>query len=166
MYERGLFTRATNLASTGIEIATAFGGENRLLLAYLWTTTGGAQLEGTNLQIESYHSLNKALRFRLEAVRADLIDSHHPQIANSYMSLGTAALGIGRIQEAMDLGEKSIFLRENRRHDQLQMLAMSYHNVALAALMFRQLGKAEKFILKAIDLSKQTCKSMTPEHKL
>ncbi len=166
MYEKGLFSRAIKLASTGIEIATACSSETRLLLADLWTTTGGAQLEGSNLLMESYDSLKKALNLRLEAVGAGLMNADHPQIANSYMSLGTAALGVGRTQESIDLGEKSILLREKKKEDQLQMLAMSYHNVALAALTIRQLDKAEKFIQEAIDLSKQTCKSMSPEHKL
>ena len=127
---------------------------------------GWAQLEGSNQSIESYDSLNKALNLRLDAVSAGLMDADHPQIANSYISLGTAALGVGRTQEAIDLGEKSILLREKKKEDQLQILAMFYYNIALAALTIGQLNKAEKCILVTIDLSKQTYKSITLEHKL
>ncbi|KAK4147450.1 uncharacterized protein C8A04DRAFT_24700 [Dichotomopilus funicola] len=139
--------------------------ETRLLPADLWTVIGGVQLEGIELE-ESYQSLKLALDLRLDAVQAGLMDEKHSQIANSYMGLGTAAVGIGRVQEALELGEKSISQRAGRPNEQIQMFAMSYHNVALAALHDGQLDKADAFIKKSIELTSVTSQSMTPEQKL
>ncbi|KAH6847435.1 hypothetical protein B0I37DRAFT_430992 [Chaetomium sp. MPI-CAGE-AT-0009] len=165
MYERGLFGPSVKLARTGLDIATALQSETRLLRADLWTVIGGVQLEGTGLK-ESYQSLKLALDLRLEAVQAGLMDEKHPQSANSYMSLGTAAIGIGRVQEALELGEQSISQRSGRPDGQIQMFAMTYHNVALAALYNGQLDKADAFINKSVELTSVTSQRMTPEQKL
>jgi hypothetical protein len=83
------------------------------------------------------------------------------------MSLGTAAVGNSeRVHEAINLGEKSIGLREGRAEEQIQMLALSHHNVALAALTCGQLEKADAFIEKSMEISAETCQSMTPEQKM
>src|SRR4051812_39571404 len=162
MYERGMFGPAMKLASTGREIAEASTSETRLLLADLWTTIGAAQLESSVLN-ESYVSVKLALDLRLAASKDGLLEPTHPQIANSYMRLGTTSVGIGRAQEAIELGEKSIELRLSRKEDQIQMLAMSHHNVALAALNCGQLDKADNYITKAIEITSVTSESMTPE---
>ncbi|KAI0876307.1 P-loop containing nucleoside triphosphate hydrolase protein [Hypoxylon argillaceum] len=166
MFEQGMFNRSMRMASTGINIVTANKIETRLLHADLLTTIAGCQVEATNEFHSAYDALDEALQLRLEASEAGLIDSSHPQIANSYMSLGTAALGIRFIAKAIELGRKSISLREARREDQIQMLAMSYHNVGIAALVAGQLEKAENYIRESMELSKATGKSMSPEQKL
>jgi tetratricopeptide (TPR) repeat protein len=165
MYERGMFGPAVKLARTGLEIAKALECETRLLRADLFTVIGGVQVEGTELE-ESYQSLKSALDLRLAAVQAGLMDEKHPQIANSYMGLGTAAVGIGRVQEALKLGEQSISQRAGSPDEQIQMFAMSYHNVALATLHNGQLDKADAFIKKSMELTSVTSQSMTPEQKL
>jgi tetratricopeptide (TPR) repeat protein len=159
MYERGMVSEAMKLASTGIEIATSCHSETKLLLADLCTTMGGEQLEGTDAMTQGYESLQRALNLRLAAVENGLMDPDHPQITNSYMNVGAAALGIGKIQEAVDLGEKSILLRAKREEEQIQMLAMSFHNVALAALTAGQLSKAETHPKKSMDFNKKTGKN-------
>ena len=164
MYERGMFGPSVKLACTGLDIATALPCETRLLTADLWTVIGGVQLEGTVLE-ESYQSLKLALDLRLDAVQAGLMDEKHPQIANSYMGFGTAAVGIGLVQEALELGEQSISQRVGRPDEQIQMFAMSYYNVALASLHNGQLDKADSFIKKSIELTSVTSQSMTPEQK-
>ncbi|KAI0416117.1 P-loop containing nucleoside triphosphate hydrolase protein [Xylaria grammica] len=166
MFEQGMFTRSMRMASTGINIANASKTETRLIQADLLTTIAGCEIEATNEFQSAYEGLNKALQLRLEASEAGLIDPSHPQIANSYMSLGVAALGIGLTSRAIELGEKSISLRAARREDQIQMLAMSYHNVAIAALVAGQLEKAKKSIRESMELSKIIGKSMSPEQKL
>ncbi|KAH6617434.1 hypothetical protein F5144DRAFT_633667, partial [Chaetomium tenue] len=165
MYERGMFGPSLKLARTGLDIAAALSCETRSLKANLWTVIGGVQLEGVDLE-ESYRSLKFALDLRLDAVQAGLMDEKHPQIANSYMRLGTAAVGIGRVQEALKLGEQSISQRLAIPDKQIQMLAMSHHNVALAALHSGQLDKADAFIKRSIELTSITSKSMTPDQKL
>lgn len=164
MFEKGLYSRSMKVASTGIQIATSSLEETRLLLADLWTVVGGSELETGNKS--SYESLDRALKLRLQAKDCGLMDIDHPQIANSYMSLGTAAVGVGKTKEAIELGEKSILCRDKRKEDQIQMLAMSHHNVALASLADGQLEKAENSISKSWDLTQTICKSMTPEHRL
>jgi tetratricopeptide (TPR) repeat protein len=166
MHERGMLEQAINLAYTGLDITKALSSETRLLQADLWTTIGAAQVAGSLVEL-SYESLERALNLRLSAVKAGLMDETHPQIANSYMSLGTAAVGNSeRVQEAINLGEKSIWLREGRAEEQIQMLALSHHNVALAALTCGQLEKADTFIEKSMEISAETCQSMTPEQKM
>lgn len=164
MFERGMFSRAMKLARTGLQIAQATSSETRLLRADLLTTIGGAQLEGLFLE-ESYTSLNDALNLRLSACDSGLMDPTHPQIANSYMSLGTAAVCTGRVQEAIHLGQKSIELRRSREAEQVQMLAMSYHNVALAALCAGQLGMADQHVSRSIELAAKITASMTVEQQ-
>jgi len=166
MHERGMLEPAIKLARTGLDITEDLSSETRLLQADLWTTIGAAQVAGSLVE-ESYVSLERALNLRLSAVEAGLMDGTHPQIANSYMSLGTAAVGIsGRVQDAIDLGEKSIQLRKGRIEEQIQMLALSHHNVALATLTCGQLEKADAFIDKSMEISAETCQSMTPEQKM
>ena len=164
MYESGMYVRAIQLAKTGLDILTSQDSETSLLQADLWTTIGGAQLLATNSQ-DAYISLNNALNLRLEAVKLHLMDPDHPQIANSYMSVGTAAVGSGNIEEAIRLGEKSIDLRAGRETEQIQMLAMSHHNVALACLCAGQLDKAERFSKRSIELSRTNSPSMTKEQR-
>ncbi|KAK3366653.1 hypothetical protein B0T24DRAFT_596567 [Lasiosphaeria ovina] len=147
MYERGILGPAVKLARTGLDIATTLPYETRLPTADLWKAIRDAQLEGSGLQ-ESYNSLKLAL------------------IANSYMALGTAAVGIGHAEEAMELGERSIALRLGCIEEQIQMFAMSHHNVALAALHSNRLDKAEEFVQKSIELTLVTSQSMTAEQKL
>ncbi|KAH6973821.1 P-loop containing nucleoside triphosphate hydrolase protein [Ilyonectria sp. MPI-CAGE-AT-0026] len=165
MFERGMFSRAMKLAFTGVRIVDSSPAETRLLRADLFTTIGGCQLEITNAFEDAYTNLEKALQFRLDASKAGLMDADHPQIANSYMSLGTAAAGNRLNDVAMELAGKSIELREERKEDQIQMLAMSYHNLAIAALMAGQLDKAENSIMEAQRLSEIKCRSMTIEQQ-
>jgi tetratricopeptide (TPR) repeat protein len=165
MYESGDYIRANDLAHTGLGILKHVKCETRLLQADLWTTIGGAQLLATNSK-EAYDSLKEALDLRLSAVGDGLMEPDHPQIANSYMSLGTAAVGVGNVDEAIDLGEKSIQIRSGREEEQIQMLAMSHHNVALASLCAGQLDKAEKFSKRSIELSRTRSPSMTKEQRL
>lgn len=165
MYESGDYIRANDLAHTGLGILKHVKCETRRLQADLWTTIGGAQLLATNSK-EAYDSLKEALDLRLGAVDDGLMEPDHPQIANSYMSLGAAAVGVGNLDEAIDLGEKSIEIRSGREEEQIQMLAMSHHNVALASLCARQLDKAEKFSKRSIELSRTRSPSMTKEQRL
>ena len=166
MYERGMLAPAIKLARTGLEIAEALSTETRLLRADLWTTIGGAQLPNPKLAEDSYQSLKLALDLRLSAVDAGLMERTHPQIANSHMSLGTAALGVGHVQEALDLGERSVALRQGRTDEQVQMLALSHHNVALASLTAGRVDKADREIETSMRISGFTGQSMTPEQKL
>ncbi|KAJ3496718.1 hypothetical protein NLG97_g2459 [Lecanicillium saksenae] len=161
----GMYVRAIELATTGLNIVTGLDSETRLLQADLWTTIGAAQLLAAGCQ-EAYDSLKRAFDLRMGAVKSGLIDSGHAQVANSYMNLGTAAIGAGNVQEAIDLGEKSIELRAGREEGQLQMLAMSHHNVALASLFAGQLDKAERFSKASTKLSQINSPSMTTEQRL
>lgn len=166
MYERGMFSQAINLAVRGIEIAGGLNGDNRLLLADLWTTVGGSQLEDPMMFHDGFDSLEMALKLRKDASEDGLIDPAHPQLANSYMSLGGAATGIGRYRDAVSLGKRSVDLRKDREEEQLQMLAMSHHNIGLAWLALNELEEADTALKKALILIGQSNRSMLPEQQL
>jgi tetratricopeptide (TPR) repeat protein len=159
-----MYAQAIKLASTGKDICKISDGESRLLLADLWTTIGAVQVD-SHLAEQSYSSMASALHLRLSAAQDSLIKPHHAQMANSYMNLGYAATGSGRIPEAIELAEKSIEIRQRDPENtkaQLQMLAMSFHNVGVASWMDGQLTRSEEAYSKAI----QIAQDLSQAHKL
>ncbi|CEL03041.1 hypothetical protein ASPCAL04199 [Aspergillus calidoustus] len=151
LYERGFFARALQLARTCKEICEKSTQESRLLLANSWTTIGGAAIEQCDNEL-GYNSLKEALRLRESAVADGLMDASHPQIANSYMRVAAAAVGFGRVEEAQRLNKTSIEIRSRDPSSQLQMLAMSYHNLGISYLAAGQPEEARKALERSQEI--------------
>lgn len=177
MYERGLTSQALKLALTAVRVCEVSNQECRLLLADCWTTIGGVQIEThsatDSATADSYNSLKTALDLRLQAVTIGLMNADHPQIANSFMSLSSAALGLSvrssstdPAREAVELAKKSIGLREKNPTVQEQMHSLSYHNLALAHLQLCELGEAEEAATKGLEIARNINPSTGATHTM
>lgn len=151
-YERGSFGRAYSLANTAKAYCAKSAEESRLLLADSLAAIGGVDVEECRNE-DAYSALARALDLRLEAVSDGLMDADHPQIANSYMSLAVSAVGCGKVDEAIRLNLRSIEIRQVDPSIQLQMLSMSYHNLAISYLMARKPDEALETIQKSRDVA-------------
>ncbi|PSK50434.1 hypothetical protein B9Z65_378 [Elsinoe australis] len=154
LYEKCMFAKAVEMASTAKDSLELIEDQDQWLLADAMTAIGNASLvSGAPRAQEAYDTLYHALRNRVKLVYAGVYSFDHPQIANAYMSRAAGALGLARIAEAIKLAENAVRLRQQSPQIQMQMLAMSHINAGIIYLAGGQLDSADTQAGYALDVS-------------
>lgn len=130
--------------------------DHRLLLADLYSLQSNLcnELNQANKAVEL---AKKSLKIKTAAVKAKVLDRHHPTIANSYMDIGVF-IRVHNPQAAILLHEKAIRIREQSpkyADQQMQLLSLNYMNLGRCWWMIKELDKATAAYQKSLHIIKK-----------
>lgn len=130
--------------------------DHGLLLADLYSLQSDLHNEMTQAS-KAVELAKKSLELKKAAVKAKVLDRHHPQIANSYMDIGVF-IGGTNPQAAIRLHEKAIRIREQSpkyADQQMQLLSLNYMNLGRCWWMIKELDKATTAYQKSLHIIKR-----------
>ncbi|KAK2592574.1 hypothetical protein QQS21_009719 [Conoideocrella luteorostrata] len=157
LYERGRLDLSFSLArSAKSAYHEADLRDHRLLLADLYSLQADLYNELTQAE-KAEHLAKKSLKIKKAAVKANVLDEHHPQIANSYMDIGVFIAGTNP-RKAIGLHQKAIKIREQSpkyADQQAQLLSLNYMNLGRCWWMVKELDKAMIAYEKSLEIIKK-----------
>ncbi|KAK1241228.1 hypothetical protein MKX08_001202 [Trichoderma sp. CBMAI-0020] len=157
LYERGRLDLSSSIVgSAELAYHRADLQDHGLLLADLYSLQSDLYNELTQAN-KAVELAKKSLEIKKAAVKAKVLDRHHPQIANSYMDIGVF-IGGANPQAAIRLHEKAIRIREQSpkyADQQMQLLSLNYMNLGRCWWMIKELDKATAAYQKSLHIIKR-----------
>ncbi|KAK9857762.1 hypothetical protein MYU51_019987 [Penicillium brevicompactum] len=157
LFERGRFDLSFSVARSAESACNRMDLQDHgLLLADLYSLQADMYNEMTQAD-KAVDLARQSLKIKKAAVKAKVLDKHHPQIANSYMDIGVF-IGGTNPRGAIRLHEKAIGIRERSRkyaHQQMQLLSLNYMNIGRCWWMIKDLDKAIVAYQKSLEIIKR-----------
>jgi tetratricopeptide (TPR) repeat protein len=151
LFERGLYNTALTIFESAEDICKRHEQDQSITLANLYSTYGTIY-RNCNNPAKGRELFELAIERREAAVAMGSMGTSNIRLADAYMHLGSALLSLNDIPKSLEYHLRAINIREQHRHCEPQILALSYINIGWVYWQDNQLDKASEVLEKSLHI--------------